>query len=63
MVAGILSVAALVVVTSGVVAASRGERPVEPASEQGEEGGTGLSPYVPEGTQANTTTTVAEGEG
>jgi hypothetical protein len=62
LVAGILCLAALTVITSGVVAASRGERTVEKEEEHGEEG-TGLSPYTPEGTDAATTTTVAEGEG
>jgi len=65
-VAGVLSLAALAVIASGVVAASRGERTIEPhAEEHSEEGeeGTGLAPYVPEGTDAATTTTVAEGEG
>ena len=45
----------------------RGERTIEPHSEEhsegGEDEGTGLSPYVPDGTDAATTTTVAEGEG
>jgi hypothetical protein len=67
-VAGILSLAALAVITSGVVAASRGERTIEPHSEEHSEGegeaeGTGLAPYTPEGTNAATTTTVVEGEG
>jgi hypothetical protein len=66
-VAGILSLAALAVITSGVVAASQGERTIEPHSEEhsdeGEGEGTGLAPYQPEGTNAATTTTVAEGEG
>jgi hypothetical protein len=63
-VAGVLTVAALSVITAGVVSAARGERSIEPhADEHGEEEGTGLSPYVPAGTESNTTTTVAEGEG
>jgi hypothetical protein len=63
-VAGVLTVAALAVVTAGVVAAARGERTIEPhAEEHGGEEGTGLSPYAPDGTRSNTTTTVAEGEG
>jgi hypothetical protein len=63
-VAGILSLAALAVITSGVIAASRGERTIEPHEEEVySDEGTGLSPYVPEGTDAATTTTVAEGEG
>jgi hypothetical protein len=63
LVAGILSLAALAVITSGVIAASRGERTIEPHSEEHSDEGTGLTPYVPEGTDAATTTTVAEGEG
>ncbi len=62
-VAGVLTVAALCVITAGVMSAARGERTIEPhGSEHGEEG-TGLSPYVAPGTGSNTTTTVAEGEG
>lgn len=61
-VAGILSLAALAVITSGVLAASRGERSIEPHEEEHSDEGTGLTPYVPEGTDAATTTTVAEGE-
>ncbi len=60
LIAGILTVAALGVVTIGVVGAARGERSVAPESE---EHGTGLAPYVPAGTSANTSTTVAGGEG
>jgi hypothetical protein len=65
LVAGILTVAALSVITAGVVSAARGERTIEEHSDEqnGGEEGTGLSPYVPAGTQSNTTTTVAEGEG
>ena len=66
-VAGVLCLLGLVVIAGGVVAAARGERTIEPHSEEhsegGEDEGTGLSPYVPDGTDAATTTTVAEGEG
>ena len=62
-VAGILTVAALSVITAGVVSAARGERTVEQHSDEHGDEGTGLSPYVPAGTGSNTTTTVAEGEG
>lgn len=64
-VAAVLTVSALGIVTAGVVSAARGERVIEHHEDEhgGEEGGTGLAPYVPQGTQSNTTTTVAEGEG
>lgn len=95
-VAGVLVVAALGVITGGVVAAARGERTIEPhhaghgteashdeaegeddhgeategespeaeephEADEAEEGGTGLRPYVPAGTNRATTTTEAEG--
>jgi hypothetical protein len=67
LIAGVLTVAALGVVTLGVVSAARGERTIEHhEDEHGEEGegeGTEQGPYVPGGTSANTSTTVAEGEG
>jgi hypothetical protein len=58
-VAAVLTVAALGVVTLGVIGAARGERTIEPEKQED----TGLSPYVPAGTEANTTTTVAGGVG
>jgi hypothetical protein len=66
LVVGILAVVALGVIVAGVVSANRGERFVEPHHE--EEGVPGEQtepnqPYEAEGTEANTTTTVAEGEG
>ncbi len=52
------------VITAGVVSAARGERTIEPHSdEHGEEEGTGLEPNIPAGTNPQVTTTVAEGEG
>ena len=63
-VAGLLTVAALAIITGGVVAAARGERTIEHhEAEHGEEEGGVPAPYVPAGTESNTTTTVAEGEG
>jgi hypothetical protein len=63
-IAGLLTVAALAVITGGVVAAARGERTIEHHEEEhGEEEGSDLAPYEPDGTESNTTTTVAEGEG
>jgi hypothetical protein len=63
-VAGVLSLLAVGVVVVGVVSAARGERFIERHSEEhGDDGGTQNEPLVPEGTESNTTTTVAEGEG
>jgi hypothetical protein len=65
-VAGVLSLLAVGVVVVGVVSAARGERFIERHSEEhGDEGdgGTENEPLLPEGTESNTTTTVAEGEG
>lgn len=65
-VAGVLVVCAVGIVTAGVLSAARGERFVEPHSEEhseDEDGGTGNEPNIPAGTESNTTTTVAEGEG
>jgi len=63
-VAGVLTVAALAVITAGVLSAARGERTIEPHSDaHGEEEGTGLEPNIPAGTNPQVTTTVAEGEG
>lgn len=66
LVAGVLVVCAIGIVTAGVLSAARGERFVEPHSEEhseDEDGGTGNQPNIPAGTESNTTTTVAEGEG
>jgi hypothetical protein len=61
-IAGLLTVAALGVITAGVVSAARGERTIEHHEQHGEQEDV-PGPYVPEGTESNTTTTVAEGEG
>lgn len=68
-VAGLLVVAALGVVTAGVVSASRGERFIEhhePAHDAGDDHGgeapEGLEPNIPAGTERRTTTTT-EAEG
>jgi len=60
LIAGVLVVAALGVVTAGVLSAARGERFIE-HHQEGE--GNGNQPFVPPGTNKSTTTTVAEGEG
>lgn len=63
-VAGVLTVLALGVVTVGVVGAARGERFIERhTDEHGEDEGPGIEPNIPAGTDPNTATTVAEGEG
>lgn len=76
-VVGVLCILALGVVVAGVASAARGERFIEPHSEEhSEEAEHGeaeqekadeeedLTPYVPPGTKSNTTTTTApEGEG
>ncbi len=65
-VAGVLTVLALGIVTVGVVSAARGERFIERHAEEhseDEDEGSGNQPNRPEGTERNTTTTVAEGEG
>jgi hypothetical protein len=63
LIAGVLVVAALGIVTAGVVSAARGERTIEHHEEEEEPEG-GNQPYVPSGTQpSETTTTVAEEEG
>ncbi len=61
-VAGVLSVLAVGVVAIGVASAARGERLIE-HHEEHEEEGEGNEPFLPGGTNAATTTTVAEGEG
>jgi hypothetical protein len=64
-IAGVLSLLAVAVVAVGVASAARGERFIERHSdEHSEEGeGTKNEPHLPAGTESNTTTTVAEGEG
>jgi hypothetical protein len=69
-VAGLLTVLALGVVVAGVASAARGERFIERHADHAEEGegehegeSEGNSPYLPEGTDPATTTTVAEEEG
>ena len=67
-VAGVLMVLGLGIITVGVVSAARGERFIERHAEEhgdesGEDHGTGIQPNIPAGTEPNTTTTVAEGEG
>jgi hypothetical protein len=59
-VAGVLVLCAVGVVAAGVASAARGERVIEHHEEEhgGDDGG--LQPYVPAGTNAATTTTVAE---
>lgn len=63
LVAGLLVVLALGVVTVGVVGASRGERFIERHEAEPGDEGSGNRPNIPAGTESNTTTTVAEGEG
>jgi len=64
LIAGVLSLIAVGVVAAGVVSAARGERFIERhAEEHSEDGGPGIHPNIPAGTEPNTTTTVAEGEG
>jgi hypothetical protein len=67
LIAGVLVVAALGIVTAGVVSAARGERTIEHHEEEGEhegEGeGNGNEPFVPPGTRQSETTTTVEGEG
>ena len=64
-VAGVLSVLAVGFVVVGVASAARGERFIERHSDEHSEEGDAPKnePLVPEGTESNTTTTVAEGEG
>lgn len=63
-VAGVLALAAIGVVTAGVLSAARGERFIERhAEEHSEDEGQDIGPNIPAGTNPNTTTTVAEGEG
>lgn len=65
-VAGVLALSALGIVAAGVLSAARGERLIERHGEghsEGEDEGTGIEPNIPAGTNPNTTTTVAEGEG
>jgi hypothetical protein len=62
-VAGVLTLLALAVVAAGVLSAARGERVIEHHEDHGEEEGPGLEPFIPPGTKANTTTTVAGGAG
>jgi hypothetical protein len=61
-VAGVLSVVAIAVIAIGVASAARGERFIEHHEEEHTEEGEpeGNTPLTPEGTDANTTTTVAE---
>jgi hypothetical protein len=59
LVAGLLLLCALGVVVGGVASAARGERVIEHHEEEHEEEG-GNEPFVPAGTNAATTTTVAE---
>jgi hypothetical protein len=61
-VVGVLALCAVGVVVAGVASAARGERTIEHHEEEHSEGAEdgGLRPYLPEGTQAVTTTTVAE---
>lgn len=64
LIAGVLSIVAVAVVAAGVVSAARGERFIEHHDEEhSEDGGSGNHPNLPAGTEPNTTTTVAEGEG
>lgn len=62
-VAGVLTVVAIGIVTAGVVSASRGERFIEHHEPEHGEEGAHHGPSVPEGTESNTTTTVAGGAG
>jgi hypothetical protein len=59
LVAGLLLLCALGVVVGGVASAARGERVIEHHEDEHEEEG-GNEPFVPAGTNAATTTTVAE---
>ena len=63
-VAGVLALVAISIVTAGVLSAARGERFVERHEEHAPEGeGPDIGPNIPAGTEPNTTTTVAGGEG
>jgi hypothetical protein len=64
-VAGVVVVAALGLITGGVVAAARGERTIEHEQHHdgGEEAGTGLQPFVPAGTRHSESTTTTEAQG
>lgn len=63
-VAGVLALMAISIVTAGVLSAARGERFIE-RHEEDHSGAEGqdIGPNIPAGTNPNTTTTVAEGEG
>lgn len=63
-VTGVLALIAIGVVTAGVLSAARGERFIERHGE-GHSGAEGqdIGPNIPAGTNPNTTTTVAEGQG
>jgi hypothetical protein len=59
-IAGVLALCAVGVVAAGVASAARGERVIEHHEEEHGDDDGGLQPYVPAGTHAATTTTVAE---
>jgi hypothetical protein len=64
-IAGVVVVAALGVITGGVVSAARGERTIEHEEQHGggEEAGNGNHPFVPAGTRHSETTTTTEAQG
>jgi hypothetical protein len=66
-IAGVVVVAAIGLITGGVIAAARGERYIEHHEEvhegEGGEAGSGLTPFVPAGTRHSQTTTTTEAQG